>query len=273
MATTVYLNHQNPTRELLEEVQRHLPAGPRFAQEAFTSERRRPVFIKLSELVPENFYVVDEVAVHAFRNAVVELASRGGSERLTISYPSYGEFQAHRQRLPRGASKPRLIRVLVTAPVPAVVAPDIGMSFYSITTGVRARYRLVMSEGARPLLFICRESHLWKVADQQRNLGFFSVDGGFIEEIAEEVEWLLCGMVTTLGTFERLETLHQTTQRISRELESYSRRMELVARRAQRRPDLLTTARFNRIVGQAVAKMEQLREIPRDALRAIEKIK
>jgi hypothetical protein len=45
--------------------------------------------------------------------------------------------------------------------------------------------------------------------------------------------------------------------------------MELVARRAQRRPDLLTPARFNRIVGQAIVKMEQLKEIPRRALRSI----
>ena len=267
----MYSNHNNPTRELLGEVQRHLPAGPRFAQEAFTSERRRPVFIKLSELAPESFYVVDEVAVHAFRNAVVELAARSGTGRLTISYPSYGEFQAQRQRLQDAASKLGHIRVLVTGPVPSVFPPGVGIDFYSITAGLRARYSLVMNQGVRPLLFICRESRLLQVADHQRNVGFFSVDGGLIECIAEEVEWLLRGMVTTLGAFERLETLHQTTQRISRELESYSRRMELAVRRAHRRPDLLTPARFNRIVGQAVAKMEQLQEIPRRALRTIEK--
>ena len=122
-----------------------------------------------------------------------------------------------------------------------------------------------------PEQFICRENGQWKALDRQRSLGFFSVDAPLIEEIAEEVELMLRGMVTTLSTFERLETLHQTTQRISRELENYSRRMELAVRRAQRRPDLLTPARFNRIVGQAVAKMEQLQEIPRLALRTIDK--
>jgi hypothetical protein len=47
--------------------------------------------------------------------------------------------------------------------------------------------------------------------------------------------------------------------------------MEWAVRRAQRRPELLTPARFNRIVGQAIAKMGQLKEIPRSALRSIEK--
>ena len=268
---TVYFNHKNPVRELLGEVQRHLPAGTRFAQEAFTSERRRPVFVKLSELIPENFYLFDEAAVHAFRNAVVELAARDGDGRLTISYPSYGEFQAQRQWLQRGAFKPGRIRVLVAGQAPVVPPPDIAMDFYNVAASLRARYSLVMNEGVRPLLFICRESGQLTAIDRQRSLGFFSVDGHLIEEIADEVELLLRGMMTTLSTFGRLETLHQTTQRISRELESYSRRMELAVRRAQRRPDLLTTARFDRIVGQAVAKMEQLREIPRRALRTMEK--
>jgi len=56
---------------------------------------------------------------------------------------------------------------------------------------------------------------------------------------------------------------------VTRELESYSRRMELAIRRAQRRPDLLTPARFDRIVRQSIAKIEQLKEIPRRALRTL----
>ena len=269
----MYPNHRNPARELLGEVQRHLPPGTRFAQEAFTSERRRPVFIKLAELAPENFYLFDELAVHAFRKAVVELAARDGNGRLTISYPSYGEFQAQRPWLQRGAFKPGRVRVLVAGQAPVVPPPEIAMDFHNVTASLRARYSLVMNEGVRPLLFIGRESSQLKALDRQRSLGFFSVDGHLIEEIADEVELLVRGMVTSLSTFERLETLHQTTQRIARELESYSRRVELAVRRAQRRPDLLTPARFDRIVGQAVAKMEQLQEIPRRALRTIEKIR
>jgi hypothetical protein len=63
--------------------------------------------------------------------------------------------------------------------------------------------------------------------------------------------------------------LHQTTQRVARELENHSRRMELVIQRAQRRPDLLTPARVDRIVRQSIAKMEQLKQIPRRALRSL----
>jgi hypothetical protein len=266
-------HHKDPARELLAEVQRHLPAGTRFAQEAFTSERRRPVFVRLSELAPENFYLFDELAAHAFRRATVELAARDGSGRLTITYPSYGEFQAQRPWLQRGAFHRGRLRVLVAGQVPAVPAPGLAMDFCNITASLRARYSLVMNQGPHPRLFICRDGGPLKAVDRQRSLGFFSVDGRLIEEIADEIELLLRGGVTTLRTFERLETLHQTTQRISRELESYSRRMELAVRRAQRRPDLLTPARFDRIVGQAVAKMEQLQEIPRRALRTIEKAK
>ena len=270
---TVYSSHKSPARELLENVRRHLPTGTRFAQEAFTSERRRPVFIKLADLTPENFYLFDEAAVHAFRNAVVELAARDERGRLTISYPSYGEFQAQRRWLQRDALKTGRIRVLVAGQIPSIPAPSIPVDLLSIRAALRARYGLVMNEGVRPLLFIYRDRGLSKALDRQRSLGFFSVDRRLVEEIAEEVELLLRGLAATLSTFERLETLHQTTQRISRELESYSRRVELAVRRAQRRPDLLTPARFDRIVGQAVAKMEQLQEIPRHALRSMGKKK
>jgi hypothetical protein len=263
--------YEDPTRQLLAEVQRHLPTGARYAQEAFTSERRRPVFIKLSELVSESFYLFDEAAVHAFRRAVVELAAGDSRRRLTISYPSYGEFLAQRSWLQRAAFKPGRICALVTGHVPVVPAPGNTIHLQPVAAGLRTRYSLAMNEGARPLLFICRGGGPLKAIDRPRRLGFFSVDGRLIGEIGDEVELLVHGIVTTLGTFDRLEMLHQTTQRIARELESYSRRVELAVRRAQRRPDLLTAARFDRIVGQAVAKMEQLREIPRRALRTIEK--
>ena len=47
--------------------------------------------------------------------------------------------------------------------------------------------------------------------------------------------------------------------------------MELAIQRARRRPDLLTPQRFERIVSQAIAKMEQLKEITRRALRSIDR--
>jgi hypothetical protein len=92
-----------------------------------------------------------------------------------------------------------------------------------------------------------------------------------IEEVADDIEALLRGMARRLDTFERLEKLHQTTQQVARELDSYSRRMQLAVERARRRPDLLTPARFERIVAQAIAKMRQLEEIPRRALRTMGK--
>jgi len=255
----VYHAYRTPASELLGEVQRRLP-GVRFLQEAFTSDHRRPVLVRFSEIAPETFYLFDEIAVHTFRDAVIELAARDGGGRLTVSFPLHGEFQAQKQRLERVADKLGRIRVLTVGHVPSSAGDDAAISFHNIAANLLARYSFAINEGVRPLLFICRDG-----------LGFFSVDGYLIEEIADEVELMLRGMVTTLGTFERLETLHQTTQRISRELESYSRRVELAVRRARRRPDLLTPARFNRIVGQVISKMEQLKEIPRQALQFIDK--
>jgi hypothetical protein len=116
------------------------------------------------------------------------------------------------------------------------------------------------------LLFIVREE-----GAAGRALGFFSGDADVIGEIADEVDAVLHGQARRLPTFERLELLHETTQQVARELESYSRRMELAVERARRRPDLLTPARFERIVTQAIAKMEELKEIPRRALRTVGK--
>lgn len=268
----MYHTHKNPARELLREVQHRAPARTRFVQEAFTSNHRRPVFVKLTELTAETFYLFDEGTAHAFRDEVIELATRDGGGRLTISYPFYGEFKAERERLQRAAGKLDRIRVLAVGSEETSSGDDAGMDFYDVAANPLARYSFAMKEGARPLLFICRGSRRLKVADHQRSLGFFSVDRDLIEEMADEIELLLRRIATTLSTFDRLEVLHQTTQRVARELENYSRRMDLAVRRVQRRPDLLTPARFNRIFGQAIVKMEQLKEIPRRALRSIDKV-
>ena len=57
-----------------------------------------------------------------------------------------------------------------------------------------------------------------------------------VDEIANEVDLVARGLTRRMSDFERLQVLHQTTQKVTRELESYSRRMEFAIRRAQRRP-------------------------------------
>ena len=267
--TAAYYGRQDPTRELLVEVQRRVPAGQRFVQEAFTSEHRRPVLVKISDLIPNTFYFFDEVTAAAFRDAVVEIASRDGGGRLLISYPFFGEFRAQQHRLERVANK--VDKVVVLAANPAHKAGKRGLDYRDISGNPLAGYGLSLKEGARPALFICREMHRFKTSENPRNLGFFTFDAEIIEDIAEDIETLVRGMDTKLDAFEKLELLHRTTQQVARELESYSRRMEIAVRRARRRPDLLTPARFDRIVGQAIAKMEQLKEIPRRALTSIDK--
>ena len=121
-----------------------------------------------------------------------------------------------------------------------------------------------MQEGKAGLLFIGKEI-------RGRCLGLFTTDAEAIAEVADELEAVARGMAQTLPAFDRLWVLHETTQRIERELTEYSRRMELAIARARRRPDLLTPARFDRIVRQSINKLEQLKEIPRRALRTLGK--
>ena len=258
-------------RELLTEIQRRVPSGVRFVQEAFTTEHQRPVLVKLSELTAETFYLFDEVTTQAFRDAVVEVGARDGGGRLTISYSFAGEIQGQLHRLQHVARKLERIRVLTVGSAKALAGRDRGMDVHDITASPLARYSLVIKEGVRPLVFMCRENGGPIITRTHRALGFFSVNREVVEEVADDVESLLRGATTTLVTFDEMETLHRTTQRISRELESYSRRVEWAVRHAQRRPDLLTPARFDRIVGQAIAKMEQLKEIPRRALQSIDR--
>jgi len=262
--------HANPIRELLAEVQCHIPRGTRFVQEAFTTEHRRPVLVKLSQLTPETFYLFDEATAQAFRDAVVAVGARDDGGRLTVRYPFAGGSQAERQHLQRVAGKVERVRVLTVGTAGAPAGRDTAMEFYDIAANPLARYSFAIKEGVDPLAFICRENTQVKISGTQRAPGFFSVSREVVEEVADGVELLLRGAATRLVTFEELELLHRTTQRISRELESYSRRMEWAVRHAHRRPDLLTPARFNRIVGQAAAKMGQLKEIPRSALQSIE---
>ena len=254
-------------RALARDALQRVPPGQRFVQEAFTSEHRRPVLVRLSEVRADTFYYFDEITACAFCDAVVQSAMHQGNGRLTLSYSVYGEFQAQQRRLERIASKVERLRVLA---VGDPVHVPVGVSGFLVcaTTGtVLANYRIAMSEGAPHMLFVGREA----ASDRQRAVGFFTCDVQTVEQIADDVELILRGFTARFATFERLQMLHETTQRVSRELESYSRRMELAIRRARRRPDLLTPARFDRIVGQAITKMEQLKEIPRRALQAIDR--
>jgi len=267
----MYRGQTNPLWELLGDVKHRVPPGSRMIQEAFTTEHRRPVFVKLSELTPETFYQFDEITAQAFHDAVIDIGARDGGGRLTVCCPFPGEVHAQQRRLQRVAGKVDHIRVLTIGSARAVGGRDTAMDFYDIAANPLARYSFAIKEGARPLLFICREDRRLRTVGARRSAGFFAVSREVVEEVADDVELLLRGAATTLVTFDELELLHRTTQRVTRELESYSRRMEGAVRRARRRPELLTPARFDRIVGQAIAKMGQLKEIPRRALQSIEK--
>jgi hypothetical protein len=261
----------NRTRELLATVQRHFPKGHCLVQEAFTTEHRRPVLIKLAGLRADTFYLFDEITARAFTDAVAELAERDGEGRLVLSYPAAGEFQSRKPQLQRLAVKLNGMTVLAHRAPQGSAQPLDGIECRTIDGTGLSRYRIALADSARPVLFIGREAQVARTGDGPRYMGFFSFDRVTIDQIADEVQAVARGRASRLHTFEKLELLHQTTQRVARELDSYSRRMELAIRRVQRRPDLLTPARFERIVGQAILKMEELKEIPRRALRSMRK--
>jgi hypothetical protein len=258
----------NTVRELLRELQRRVPAGPRFVQEAFTSDHRHPVMIKLNDLRPDTFYVLDEITTCALCDAIVEWTARHGGGRLTVSYSAFGEWRAQQKRLQHLASKFAGVRVLAVGAQSGHVAGEVGLEVRSTVGTSLTKFRIAMREGRQPVLFVAREAPS-RTADQVRYLGFFTTDAETVDEVAEDIDVVARGLARRMASFERLQMLHQTTQRVTRELESYSRRMELAIRRAQRRPDLLTPARFDRIVRQSIAKIEQLKEIPRRALRTL----
>jgi hypothetical protein len=257
-------------RELVVDVQRRVPAGQRLVQEAFTSDHHHPVMIKLNEATPESFYWFEESTACAFFDAVVDWAIRQSGGQLTLSYTAVGELQAQTHRLQHAAGKLEQIRVLAVGRPSKDVAQGARLEYANIARTALTRYRLALAETRTPLLFIAREEPARR-NQRPRSLGFFSGDAELISEIAEDVEAVLHGQARKMACFERLELLHETTQQVARELESYSRRMELAVERARRRPDLLTPARFERIVTQAIAKMEQLKEIPRRALQKVGK--
>ena len=255
--------HNQLNRDILRDVQRRVPAGQQFVQEAFSTDHQRPVLVKLSDIRPDTFYWFDEFTACAFREAVIELATRHGGGRLTISCSAYGEFKAQQRRLQHIAGKLAGIRVLTVGAAARVTAKATRMEVHHIDAGL-AGYQMVLQEGTPGVLFISKEFHT-------RYLGFLTTDVETIDEVAEDIEAMARGLARTLPSFDRLRALHETTQRIARELESYSRRVELAIERARRRPDLLTPARLDRIVRQSIVKLEELKEIPRRALRSLGK--
>ncbi|MCG3149480.1 MAG: hypothetical protein PCFJNLEI_02943 [Verrucomicrobiae bacterium] len=258
----------NAFREVLREVQRRMPAGQRLVQEAFSVDHHHPVFVKLNEVASDTFYVLDEFATDAFREAVIAWAARHGSGRLTVSCSAFGEFQAQRHRLQHLAGKVERIRVLAVGTAERFSGIGPGLEIFNTHGGILSRYRVALMEGQPGLLFIGQEIRQ-RQTEHSRCIGFFTGDPETIDEVADDIDLVVRGRARTVPSFDRLKLLHQTTQRVTRELESYSRRMDLAIRRARRRPDLLTPARFDRIVRQSIQKMEELKEIPRRALRSL----
>ncbi len=258
---------QNPARELLVEVQRRLPPGQRLVQEAFTTEHHHPVLERLLETAPDRFYIWDEIPARTLGDVIVDWAAQHGGHRLTILDPFYGELQTERHRFQKVAQRVQSIRVLSPGDCGALAAQIHGLECRNVTGTALARYRAALVDGPRPVLFLAEEFGRRRNTEFGRWLGFYSFDPVLLEEIGEEIGAVAHGMARRLATFEKLAALHQTTQRVTRELESYSRRVEKAVALARRRPDLLTPARFNRIVQQSIAKIKQLRQIPQRALR------
>lgn len=259
-----------PTCEILREVQRRLPVSQRYVQEAFTTQHGQPVRVRLSELETDVFYVFDEFVTCAFREAILDWAGAQRDGRVTISCTAFGEVQAQRHRLEHLAGKVRRLRVLTRGEPPAWARQTVGLEAVNINGSALARYRVALKEGGAGFLFVARS---WpeRGADGGRCVGFFTAESETIAEVADDLEAVLRGRARSVPTFERLQVLHQTTQQVARELAEYSRRMELAIERARRRPDLLTPARLDRIMRQSILKMEQLKEIPRRALRTLDK--
>jgi hypothetical protein len=262
---------KNELRSLLVRVQRRLPANMRLVQEAFTSDHRHKVMIRLNELQPDSFYLFGEASARAFADSLVELAESRGRGVLTLTCPLPGEFQAQRHRLQRMASKLDAIRVLANSRRQQVSGLDSNFEFVSILNNPLTRVRVVVHETSRPVMFVWREANRMESSDVSRGLGFFTFNPDVIAEMVDDLFQMERGLALSLETFDRLATLHQTTQRINRELDSYARRIDNAIAQARRRPDLLTPARFERIVTHAVAKMEELKSIPQRALRRIDR--
>ncbi len=247
---------KNAWTAVLVDAERRLPTGQCLAQEAFTTEHDRPVLVKLNELQADTFYWFNAMTASALFDAVVERAVQLGG-RLTVSH-------AASRRLQHIAGKLDQVCILVDGRPGKELLHGTRLQCRNIAGTPLAAYRVALVEGDAPLLFIAREQ-------RRRCLGFLTSDADIVGEIADDVDALLRGMGRRLDTFERLQRLHQTTQQVARELESYTRRLQLAVARAHRRPELLTPARFERIVAQSIAKMEQLKEIPRRALRTMGK--
>lgn len=242
-----------------------LPLEKAVAQQAFVSERTRPVMVKLSELRAGFFYWFAEMVASALFDATVEHAVRGG-RRLTVGYTSMAQLRAHSHRLQRLAARLEQVRVLVAGDAGSELLRSARLECHNTSRSVLATHRIALVEGGVPVAFVAREQ---RVGRSLQCLGFFTGDGELVSEIGDDVDAVLRRMSRRFETFEQLETLHQATQRVASELEQYTRRLQRDVARVRRCPRLLTPARFERIVTQAVQKMEQLKEIPSEALRTI----
>jgi len=232
-------------------------------------DHRHEVMVKFSEMWPETFYIFDDMTAQACTDAVVELSVRHGGGRVLLGLPFYGEVQAQQHRLERVAQKQDSMKILSVGRMRSPAELPSRVEFQNIQGSILTKYRIAINQGLHPFGFICREASSSRT--NPTSLGFFTMDEDTVEALMNDVESVLRRSGKRLMTFERLETFHQTTQKVARELESYSRRMELAVERARRRPDLLTPARFERIVSQAIAKMEELKELPLRAMRTMGK--
>lgn len=253
----------NAWSELLLNAQRRLPATRQRVQEAFTSDHRHTIIVNLRDIQPDTFYWFDEMTAASLFDAMIDSAAKQTGARLTLA----GTLETQHHRLQHIAGKLDQLCLFSAVHPGKGILRGARIEYRNVAGTPLVGYRIALVEARAPRLFIVHRPR----ATDSRSLGFLTADPDVVNEIANDIDALARGMSRRLETFERLQLLHQTTQQVARELDSYARRMELAVVRARRRPDLLTPERFERIVIQAVVKMEQLKDIPRRALRSMDR--
>ena len=149
--------------------------------------------IRVGYLRADTFYLFDDMTARAFADTIVDLAPHHNGGELTVSYPFHGEFRAQQRHLQLLAPKLSAIRVLaVDSPRKQSVLAG-RVNCHNITGSMLAKYRLVLHEGHRQVLFICRDTKSSDTINSARYLGFFTFDVETISEIADDIEQLLHG--------------------------------------------------------------------------------
>jgi hypothetical protein len=185
-----------------------------------------------TDLVDNEFYVVDGDTVVAFTRAIEDFALEDGNGRFLAAFQDSEFFDAGDERYWQLARTLPEVQVIATGPTSKAID---GLSYCEDAKGVLRAFWIVLYQGIRNrVLFVAEQVNNTQNLEDKQFIAFYTFDERVTNETRSDIADLLGGKCPELENFKRLRRLDSAAKQLQVEFERENRNLELAIRRLRR---------------------------------------